>query len=243
MSRLGILIQGELERLHKYNVTTISFAVALIWAAMLLFIGDDLLPMLLPLVLLIDATMMSLMYVGAIMYFEKSESTISTLLVTPVTKAELLLSKVIANTIHNLFSSGLIVLAFTLLSDLNMRYLLLLVAVLVATFVHTIIGVCLSYTTKDFTRLLMRVITFSFLLAIPSILLMFEILDGVFWDTVNLLNPVNGALELLKISFTDETLSWRYWFSLGYLIVGGFVLYRYYALPKFQAYAVRQSGV
>jgi fluoroquinolone transport system permease protein len=243
MNRLGILIQGELERLHKYNVTTISFAVALIWAAMLLFIGDDLLPMLLPLVLLIDATMMSLMYVGAIMYFEKSESTISTLLVTPVTKAELLLSKVIGNTIHNLFSSGLIVLAFTLLSDLNMRYLLLLVAVLVATFVHTIIGVCLSYTTKDFTRLLMRVITFSFLLAIPSILLMFEILDGVFWDTVNLLNPVNGALELLEISFTDETLSWRYWFSLGYLIVGGFVLYRYYALPKFQAYAVRQSGV
>jgi fluoroquinolone transport system permease protein len=243
MNRLGVLIIGELERLHKYNITTISFAVAIMWGAMLYFIGDDLLPQLLPMVLLLDATMMALMFVGAIMYFEKSESTISTLLVTPITKNELLLAKVISNTIHNLFSSGLIILAFSLLSDIAINYLMITVAVLVATCIHTIIGICMSYTTKDFTRLLMRVISFSFLLMLPSILLFFNVLEGNFWEIINLFNPVNAALELIQPSFNGASVEWEFWFSLGYLILGGALLYRFYALPKFQEYAVRQSGV
>lgn len=243
MNRLGVLIAGELERLHKYNITTISFAVAVIWGGMLYFIGDDLLPQLLPMVLLIDATMMALMFVGAIMYFEKSESTISTLLVTPITKNELLLAKVISNTIHNLFSSGLIIIAFTLLSDIEINYFVIILAILVATCIHTIIGICLSYTTKDFTRLLMRVISFAFILMLPSILLFFEVLEGDFWETINLFNPVNAALQLIQPSFNGASLEWEFWFSLGYLILGGAALYRFYALPKFQEYAVRQSGV
>lgn len=243
MNRLVLLTTGELQRLHKYNVTSISFGVALIWALLLYFIGDELLPTLLPMVLLIDATMMSIMYVGAIMYFEKSESTISTLLVTPATKDELLLAKIISNTVHNIFSSGLIILAFTLLSDLKMNYLLLLIAVLLSTAVHTVIGICMSYTTKDFTRLLMRVITFAFVLIIPTILFFFEIIEGLFWEIINLLNPINGALELLSVSFGDIDVTWKYYFSLAYLIVGGIALYYFYAKPKFQEYAVRQSGV
>ena len=243
MNRLGVLIAGELERLHKYNITTISFAVAIIWGAMLYFIGDDLLPQLLPMVLLIDATMMALMFVGAIMYFEKSESTISTLLVTPITKNELLLAKVISNTIHNLFSSGLIIIAFSLLSEIEINYLIITVAILIATCIHTIIGICLSYTTKDFTRLLMRVISFAFILMLPSILLFFEILEGNFWETLNLFNPVNAALQLIQPSFNGASVEWEFWFSLAYLILGGAALYRFYALPKFQEYAVRQSGV
>lgn len=243
MNRLGVLIAGELERLHKYNITTISFVVAIMWGAMLYFIGDDLLPQLLPMVLLIDATMMALMFVGAIMYFEKSESTISTLLVTPVTKNELLLAKVISNTIHNLFSSGLIIIAFSLLSDIKINYLVIIVAIVVATCIHTIIGICLSYTTKDFTRLLMRVISFAFILMLPSILLFFNVLEGNFWEILNMFNPVNAALELIQPSFNGASLEWEFWFSLGYLILGGALLYRFYALPKFQEYAVRQSGV
>lgn len=243
MSRLNVLILGELERLHKYNITTISFVVAIMWGAMLYFIGDDLLPQLLPMVLLLDATMMALMFVGAIMYFEKSESTISTLLVTPTSKNELLLAKVISNTIHNLFSSGLIILAFSLLSDIEINYLLVTIAILVATCIHTIIGICLSYTTKDFTRLLMRVISFAFILMLPSILLAFNVLEGNFWETINLFNPVNAALELIEPSFSGASIEWEFWFSLGYLILGGGLLYRFYALPKFQEYAVRQSGV
>jgi fluoroquinolone transport system permease protein len=241
--RILVLVQGELTRLHKYNLTTISVVVALIWGGMLYFVGEELLADLLPMVILMDATMMALMYVGAIMYYEKSESTISTLLVTPVSNSDLLLSKVIANTLHNIFSSALIIIVFSFLSDLKMNYFLLAFAILLVTAVHTIIGICMSYTTKDFTRMLMRVITFAFLLMIPSLLLHFEVINGVFWEIFNLANPINAALELISAGFNGAEIGWRFFVSLGYLLVGGPLLYKFYALPKFQDYAVRQSGV
>lgn len=243
MNKVWLLVKGELLRLHKYNLTSISIGVAILWAIMLYFIGEDLLVTLLPMVLLMDATIMALMYVGSIMYFEKSESTISTLLVTPVSNNEILLSKVIANTAHNIFSSALIVLVFAFLSDLQINYLLITLAILLSTATHTIIGICLSYTTKDFTRMLMRVITFSFLLMIPALLIFFGVVEGQFWEIINLVNPINAALELFVVSFNNAAIEWEFWVALGYLVFGGPLLYIFYAKPKFQEYAVRQSGV
>ena len=144
---------------------------------------------------------------------------------------------------HNMFSSGLIIIAFAILSDIKINFLIITIAVVISTAVHTVIGICLSYTTKDFTRLLMRVITFAFVLMVPTILYSFEILNGTFWEVVNLLNPVNGALELISVSFEGAELTWKFWTSLAYLIFGGIMLYFLYAKPKFQEYAVRQSGV
>lgn len=245
MSKLWLLVKGELQRLHKYNLTTVSFAVAFLWSIMLYFIGEDLLGTLLPLVLLMDATMMALMYVGSIMTFEKSESTISTLLVTPVSNDQLLLAKVISNTIHNMFSSTLIILAFTFLSSIEIDYLFVIIAIVLSTATHTILGICMSYTAKDFTRLLMRVMSFAFILMAPALLLRFGVVEGAFWEIVNLINPINAALELFTVAFPTELteFTWEFYFSLGYLLLGGPALYFFWARPKFQDYAVRQSGV
>ena len=238
-----VLVQGELIRLHKYNLTTVSVIVAVMWGAMLYFVGNELLGSLLPMVILLDSTMMALMYVGAIMYYEKSESTISTLLVTPVSNNDLLLSKVIANTINNMFSSALIIIVFSFLSDIEINYILITLSIILATSVHTIIGISMSYTTKDFTRMLLRVISFGFILMLPSILQNFNIINGVFWEVVNMVNPINAALELIKASFSNAEIGWKFYASLGYLLIGGPLLYKFYALPKFQDYAVRESGV
>jgi fluoroquinolone transport system permease protein len=112
-----VLIKGELQRLNKYNVTTISLVVALLWFLLLYFIDDiDILSSMLPFIILVDATMMAILYIGAMMFFEKTESTISTMLVTPVSNRDMVLSKVIANTIHLLISSMLIVIGVMIYS-------------------------------------------------------------------------------------------------------------------------------
>ncbi|AIO18443.1 ABC-2 family transporter protein [Candidatus Izimaplasma bacterium HR1] len=245
MSKVWLLVKGELQRLHKYNLTTISLAVAILWCIMLYFVGDDLLGILLPLVLLMDATMMALMYVGSIMTFEKSESTISTLLVTPVSNDQLLLAKVLSNTVHNMFSSALIIIAFTIFASIEINYLLVTLAVFLSTATHTVLGICMSYTAKDFTRLLMRVMSFAFILMAPALLLEFGVVEGTLWEIINLVNPINAALELFKVAFPTELteFGWEFYFSLGYLLTGGPLLYFLWAKPKFQDYAVRQSGV
>jgi len=143
MNKLLILIKGELQRLNKYNVTTISFVVALIWFLLLYFIDDiDLLSSMLPFIIVVDATMMSILYVGAIMFYEKTESTISTMLVTPVSNRDMILSKVIANTIHMLFSSMLIIVVFFFIKDVEVNWILVILALILSVSFKTEI-ICL----------------------------------------------------------------------------------------------------
>lgn len=242
-NRLIYLIKGELLRLVKYRVVTISVFLALIWGIILYFVDANIFEVILPMIVLIDATMMSMMYIGAVMFFEKKESTMSSMLVTPSKNSELILSKIIANTIHNLFSSALIIIVFVFVKDVQINYFLIAIAIILVTLFHTTLGLFLAYYQKDFTSLLMTVMTFSFVLLVPSILVMVGVLKGEAWDYILLINPVQSANVIINNSFLPNALDWQYYVSLAYLLVLGFVLYRYLVLPKFKDYAVSISGV
>jgi len=242
-SRLGVLIKGELSRLNKYGVTSVSILVAFIWGVVLFLINEDSLNSILPFILLIDATLMCVMYIGAEMYFEKSESTISTMLVTPVSNNEMVLSKVIANTIHNLLSSLLIIGVFYFIRNIDINIFLLLLAIVISTVAFTIGGLVLSYYQKDFTTLLVNMFVLGFVLFIPSILVLFEVLKGEIWEKIMLINPVHASQIIIKGGFNGYEYGFDYYMALGYLFFGGILLYFLVAIPKFQNYAVRQSGV
>ena len=68
--RLLVLIKGELQRLVKYNVVIVSLVVTLIWFLLLYFLDDvELIVSMLPFIVLVDVTMMSILYIGAMMFF------------------------------------------------------------------------------------------------------------------------------------------------------------------------------
>lgn len=244
-SRLTVLVKGELQRLNKYNVFSISILVAFVWGIVLFLVNDDLLVNMLPMVLLLDATMMSMMYIGSVMHFEKTESTISTMLVTPTTNSELVASKVIANIIHNIISSLLIIIAFWLFKgeDFAFNVFLMISAVIISTVFFTIAGLCLAYYQKDFTGMLVNIMIIAFGLVIPSLLFLFGILSGDGWEYGLMLNPFQAAQEIIRGSAEGYEFTYKYFFSLAYLSLGSVLLYIYFAIPKFQAYAVKQSGV
>lgn len=243
LNRLWVLVKGELKRLHKYNVTSISILVALIWSILLYFVEFEAFSALLPLILVVDATMMSIMYIGSVMFFEKSESTISTMLVTPSTSSELVLSKVVANTIHNIFSSALIIIAFYFIKDVQLNWFLIFLGIFTATAFHTIAGLFLAYYQKNFTGMLVNIMVLAFGLMIPSVLYQLGILKGDVWKYILLINPVQAAQEVIIAGFSGYQFGWIYYFSLAYMIVGGVLFYRFLVLPKFHDYAIKQSGV
>ncbi len=79
----------------------------------------------------------------------------------------------------------------------------------------------------------------------PSIFFTFGIISGDVWEFVLLFNPIQSAQILIQSGFSNSgfEFDYKYFFSLGYLTIGGVLLYKFYALPKFQDYAVKQSGV
>jgi len=244
MSRLLILIQGELQRLTKYHVTTISFLVTLIWFLLLYFIDDSqVLAMLLPFVIIIDATMMSIIFIGSIMFFEKTESTFSTMLVTPVTNQEMILSKTIANTIHSFISCMAIIIIFHLVKGVDVAWFYVAIALILSIAFHSLLGFAFAFHSKDFTSMLVNVMIYNFLFLIPTALNFFNIvLKGEIWEHVLLIAPTQAAVKLIQVGF-GEPLALKSIIAFLILLVGGILGYRYYILPKFKAYAVKQSGV
>jgi len=242
-NRLLELVKGELSRLNKYNVFSISMLVAIIWGVILFLLEEDMLGSLLPFILVMDATMMSVMYIGSVMYFEKSESTISTMLVTPVTNKELVLSKVIANTIHNTFGSSLIIIVFLLFKDVDVNIFLVFLGIVSTTSFFTVAGLCLAYFQKDFTGMLVNIMILAFVFFIPTALYMFGVLKADFWEYLLLINPVQAGQEVIRGAFGGYKFTYVYYISLVYMIIGSGLLYYLFAIPRFQDYAVKQSGV
>ena len=72
------LVKGELFRLNKYNVILVSLLVVIVWSIMLYLIEDPIIfSSIISIIILLDVTMMTVLYTGSVLNFEKTESTTS----------------------------------------------------------------------------------------------------------------------------------------------------------------------
>jgi fluoroquinolone transport system permease protein len=243
MNNLSVLIKGELQRLQKYNVTLMSLIVAIIWSGLLFFIEDMVLfQTLLPFVIMLDVTLMSVMYTGAVMYYEKSENTMFSLLVTPVSHASLIFSKVIANVIHQTLSTGLVIILFVFLKDIEVSWFIILIMML-SIALHTLIGFIFTYTAKDFTSMLTNFMFVMIVFVTPTLLLSLHIISSANWlNYVLLLSPVEQASQMIQGVMLSQYHD-RFFMSilLSVLYIG--ILYRWIVLPQFSQYVQKGSGV
>ncbi|MFA6801148.1 MAG: hypothetical protein WCR19_03470 [Acholeplasmataceae bacterium] len=244
MRKFNILLKGELQRLIKYKILPVSIFVALIWFLFLIFIeNDEIFIAFLPMIIILDTTLMSILYTGATLFYEKSESTASTLLVTPTTHKSLILSKAFAGVIQTIFSTGLIILAFYLIKHIEIHLLSLFIVLIFSSLFHIFLGFIMTYITKDFTGLLVIAMIYSILLMIPTILNQIDILfKGDIWSYVLLLTPTKASIVVANVAF-GMAIDAQYYISVFYLIVGSYLLFQFIVLPHFKSYVLKQGGI
>ena len=244
MSKFNNLLKGELQRLIKYKVLPVSIFVALIWFLFLIFIeNDEIFIELLPMIIMLDTTLMSILYTGATLFFEKSESTASTLLVTPVKHGDLILAKALAGVIQTVFSTGLIILAFFIIKHIEINLWVLIFILVFSTFFHTLLGFVATYLTKDFTSLLVIVMIYSIALMVPTVLNELDLVfKGDVWSYLLLLTPVKVSIVVAGVAF-GASIDTQFWISVAYLMIGSYLLYRFAVLPHFKNYVLKQGGI
>lgn len=108
MNRFSALIKGELVRLKKYNLFAASIFVSLMWVGVLHFVNMEDVTKIIPQLVFIDVTTMAVLLVGVTFIYEREESTIRSILVTPISKCEYILSKTLANIIPSILSLTII---------------------------------------------------------------------------------------------------------------------------------------
>lgn len=241
MDRLMPLVKGEFFRLNKYNLFTANFVVWLFWVGIAWFFEGAELKLFIPFVFLMDSTMMTILLVGATLFYEKQEHTINSIMVSPVTEDEYLLSKVTVNILNSILTVVFVSAALYFMKGVTYNYLLILPAVAVVTAAHTLIGIWLSYHAKSFTSLLVNYIVYTFLFLFPTIMALLGIIDARTAQYLIVLPP--EAASVLIGALARDTESWRLAFGYGYLILLSFVLYRFLVKPGFRDYVMRETGV
>ena len=241
MARIKVLVLGEFSRLAKYNLFIASVVVALIWVAMGLFLDKEEMMMLLPFVFLMEASAMTALLVGAEMFYEKKEHTISSMIISPMTNVEYMVSKVLTHLLNILFVFLIISGGLYFVNELVFNYGWLLLASIMVTTFYVGIGLILSYYSKDFTALLMNYMLMMLLLVIPSLLILTGVIPTNIADilvylpsevTIRLLSAATGTIDLSQFLID----------SLITLVASG-LMFVFVVVPRFKKFATENLGV
>lgn len=242
MNRIIHLTQGEFNRLIKYNLFTASIFVALVWVVVAFFLDTDEFLQFLPFVFLSEASIMTALLIGAEMFFEKKEHTISSMLISPMKESEYIFGKIFANVVSLFFIFGIITISFYFIKDYVIGYHWLAIGLLLVTAYYVFIGILLAYVSKDFTALLLNYMVMMIVLVIPTLLVQIGILDSS-WSDWLYWSPTDVTLRLMTASIAESVDLIDYLKDSLYVITLSFVMYRFLVLPNFKAYATKDLGV
>jgi fluoroquinolone transport system permease protein len=241
VTRLPLLIKGELDRLNKYNLFTAHFVVLLFWVVLAWFLEGEVLRQFIPVVFLMESVMMTVLLVGATLFYEKKEHTVNSIMISPVTENEYLLAKMAVSAINTLITVVFISAAVYLIKEVTYNYLLLVPAVIVVSVTHTLIGIRLSYGARNFTSLLVNFFVYSIVFLFPSIFAAFGIIGPEAARYLIFLPPEASSI-LIRAGFV-EIEPWRIILGYGYLAALSVLLFVFAIKPGFNAYVIKETGV
>ncbi|MDW7673531.1 MAG: ABC transporter permease subunit [Bacillota bacterium] len=241
MSNLVPLLLGELQRMKRYHILGASLVVALIWIGVMQLSGVQDVSRLFPLLVMLDATSMAILLIGVTLFFEKQEGTMKTLMVSPISRGEYILSKILANIVSNLVTLVFLYTYALLFKEININILGLTAAVILIAFFHSLIGVMITFYSKDFAELLIGMMKYFFLLMLPVLLEQLGIINNDVIKKLLYTIPTKASMILLNAAVGGINLG-EILLATVYLIVASIGLY-VTVLKKFYEFSMKESGV
>lgn len=241
MSNFSILLTGELQRIKKYNILAASLVVLAIWVGVLHFSGVEDISRVFPLLILLDATSMAIIMIGVTIFFEKQEGVLKTLLVSPISKAEYLLAKIVANSILNLKTLFILYVYAIFFKEIFINIFLLVFAVILVSVFHSLIGLVLTFYSKDFTGLLLNMMKYFFVLLLPVLLVEVGMITNETFKAVLYGVPTKASMLLINSSVGGVE-TWEIVVSTLYLAIASWALFAFVG-KRFQEFANKESGL
>lgn len=236
MSKLLKLIKGELVRLYKYKILIVGIIVSLIWVLIIGLSQTESIKELIPMLIMLDAAMMNIIFLSASFFLEKQEGTMKTLLVTPIKLADVLIAKVIATIITSFISAAMVIIISYIVHNIIVNLLLLLIYLIIIVFAHTAIGFLITLFSREFTGMIAIYAGYAIVALLPSILFTTGILGEV-WEYILIISPSHSAQILINSLFFDSNIL-TIILSLIYLTVLGLSLYLGVVYKRFKKYAI-----
>jgi len=238
MNSLLHLLKGELIRLVKYKIIFFGILVSIIWILVLAFQTPEQAVALIPLMVATDSGLMAIVLIGAGYYFEKQENTIKSVLVSPVSMAQVLIAKILSAVATALISAVLVVGSNIIIHGIDVAIVKLLLFMFAVVISHTAIGYVVILRSSDFLSMLVKYSGLVILFYVPTLLMALGII-GEEWNLLALLSPTYAGEYLIASAFaakdTLETV-----LAFMYLLILGFGIYAGYVYHKFKKNAIEE---
>jgi len=241
MNMIKHLVKHEWLRLIKYNLLIASIFVSFIWVITSIFLTYEELKLFLPTIFLIEASAMTALLIGAEMFYEKKEHTISSMLISPMRTTDYMISKVIAHGLNTLFIFAIMIVGFIFTVDLRINVVTLLLGTVFVSSFYVGLGLLLSYVSKDFTSLLVNYMIMMILFLIPSILILAGVLPESLMSYTQYI-PSEISLRLMSLSLGEVDWSQAF-IDMGITLVATLLMARFILIPRFKSFASEHLGV
>ncbi len=236
MSKLGKLYLGEMKRMVSYKILPISLATSFVWVVMFALLSADEARRFAPLLLYMDAGVMSLLLAGAFHHLERTDGTAKTMMVLPVSTGQVILSKALAAASLGLISALVVSLALYFLHGIVLRYLALALVVSATAMAHAAIGLSIALRSRDFSGTLGGVMLFILLLFVPALLLEMGVIPKAYAWLV-MLSPSAAATETLNYAAKSAHDVPKAAAGLAWLAALAYLLYHFPVLRLFRRHA------
>ena len=236
MSSLWKLFRGEMKRMVNYKILPVSIATSMIWVMLFWLLSASEAQRFAPLLLYMDAGVMSLLLAGAFHHLERTDGTVKTMLVLPVSTGQVILAKALAAAAIGLVSAAIVSAALYFLHGIVLRFAALVPAVAAAAMAHAALGLVIALRARDFSGTLGGVMLFILLLFVPAILLELGVIPrSAVW--LVMLSPSASGTEALNYAARNNADALKAWAGILYLAALAGALYRFVVLRLFRSHA------
>ena len=220
MTRLIATVQWDIVRQFRSGFYYASAFFVLVWAAVFVPIPEGVLDLglLLPVLLLGNLAVVGFYYVGALVLLEKSEGSLSGIVVSPLRDSEYLLGKVISLSGLAILESGLLV---ALIYGVGRRPLLLLSGMLLLSGLYVLVGFMAIIRYDSINEFLLPSMLMVTVLMAPAVDYF-----GLWPSPLFYLHPVQPMLLLMRGAFAPVP-AWQVvygfvgsavWLAVGFVL-------------------------
>lgn len=232
MKRIMNAIRLDFIMQMRYGFLFAAFFSIIVWVAVIYSLPGTVLPKAVPAIVFFDIAIVGFYFIAGLVIYEKSESTLYALVVSPLRFWEYLFSKLLTLTLLA------VVLATVLVGvsyGLNFNFVALVLGTAIMSLISLLIGFIAVSPFSSFSSYLIPSQVYATLLYLPLI-------DYSGWWSSSLfyILPTHGALRLMYGAF-EPIPAWEVWYAILYGIVCVCVL-SMIAKRMFTRYVVAWKG-
>jgi fluoroquinolone transport system permease protein len=238
MSNLKNMLKWEFTLLYRYRIIHISILSVFLYFLTTQAIEDMNRPVFHSLLLFFDPALIGIMFVGALVLFEKSENVLQALIITPMKTNDYLLSKITSLTILSCISAAIFITLMNIFGGIDFNIIFLASGIILTSIMLILLGFILVSRLKSINEyLLAMALVFLFLTFLPMLHI-----SGLYENVIFYLWPTYASLIIFRGVFNAAILeSWEIAYGIVYQIVWIGILF-FLARSAFYKYIISKGG-